>query len=134
MNIFTKIAEKKIDEAIKKGELDGLSCSGKALASLIDDDAHIGDDQRMAFKVLKNSGLLPPELELRGEITTLKELSYTSDDEGERLKILREIEYKLLKLNMQRKALAPLSLDDFPCFGESLVEKALIRARDKNKT
>jgi len=35
----------------------------------LDDDRHIPDDLKMAYKILKNSGYLPPEIELKKKIT-----------------------------------------------------------------
>lgn len=109
MDIFAKIAQRKIEEAIDNGEFRNLRGSGKPL--VLDNDVMIPEDLRMAYKVLKNAGCVPPELELRKEITCLKELINTLDDDKERLKKIREFNFKLMKLEMMRGR--PL------CFGGS---------------
>jgi hypothetical protein len=55
------IAERRIREAQERGELDDLPGAGAPLA--LDDDALIPEDLRAAYRVLKNSGFLPPELD-----------------------------------------------------------------------
>jgi hypothetical protein len=121
MDIIEKIAEKKIKEALEKGELDNLPGAGKPLS--FDDESFVPEEQRLAYRVLKNAGCIPPELELRKEITGLRQLINTIDDDRERLKKIRELNYKLMKLNMTRKV--PLNLDDFQAYERKIFEKAL---------
>jgi hypothetical protein len=121
MDIIEKIAEKKIKEALEKGELDNLPGAGKPLS--FDDESFVPEEQRLAYRVLKNAGCIPPELELRKEITGLRQLINTIDDDRERLKKIRELNYKLMKLNMTRKV--PLNLDDFRAYERKIFEKAL---------
>jgi hypothetical protein len=106
MDIIGKIAEEKIKEAIVRGEFENLPGAGKPLA--FDDDTWVPEDQRLAYRVLKNAGCIPQELELRKEISSLKELIDTIDDGRERIKRLRELNFKLVKLNMTRKV--PLNI------------------------
>jgi len=110
MDIFRKIAERKILEAIENGVFENLSGKGKPL--VFEDETWIPEDLRIAYRFLKNAGYLPPELELRNEIVNLKDLIDTLDDNKERLKKLRELNYKLIKLNMMRKK--PLNLEEVP--------------------
>jgi hypothetical protein len=49
------IAERKIAEAISRGELDNLPGAGRPLE--LDDDALIPEDLRVAVRILKNAGL-----------------------------------------------------------------------------
>ncbi len=55
------LAERKIEEALARGELEGLPGAGRPLD--LDDDRLVPEELRMAFRVLKNAGLVPPELE-----------------------------------------------------------------------
>jgi hypothetical protein len=87
MDIFQNIAEERIREAMERGEFDNLQNSGQPLK--LDRDAWVPEDLRMAYKVLNNSGCLPPELELRKEILCLRELIDTLDDNKERLDKIR---------------------------------------------
>lgn len=66
------IAERKIAEAVATGELDDLPGAGKPLA--LDDDALVPEDLRMAYRILKNAGYVPPELEDINEIARLEKL------------------------------------------------------------
>src|SRR5512134_3582719 len=119
MDIFSRIAERKIMQAIEQGEFDHLENAGKPVD--LDDDAGIPQDLRLAYRVLKNAGCLPPELELRNEIITLRDLLRTIDDDRERIKKLRELNFKLLKLCEVRKK--PFFLHDFPEYEEKIYQK-----------
>lgn len=110
MDIFKKISERKILDAMENGMFENLSGKGKPL--VFEDETWIPEDLRIAYRFLKNAGCIPPELELRKEIINLKSLIDTLDDNKERLKKIRELNYKLIKLNMMRKK--PLRLEDFP--------------------
>lgn len=39
---------------------------------------------RMAYKVLKNAGFVPPEVEMRKEIVSLREMPGQQEDDAER--------------------------------------------------
>lgn len=119
MDTFEKIAERKIREAIKNGEFDNLLNSGKPID--LDEDCFIPQELRMAYRVLKNSGCLPPELELRNEIISLRSMMNSLDDDKERIKKIRELNFKLLKLNELRKK--PLDIEDFPEYQEKIYKK-----------
>ena len=49
------LAERKIAEAILRGELDNLPGAGRPLE--LDDDALVPEDLRIALRILKNAGL-----------------------------------------------------------------------------
>ena len=121
MDIFAKIAEEKIKEAMENGEFDNLPGKGKPLK--LEEDAWIPEDLRMAYKLLKNAGCIPPELELRNEIINMRALIDTIDDDQERLRRLRELNFKIMKLNMMRKK--PVNLEDFPEYEEKIVRKMI---------
>jgi hypothetical protein len=59
------LAESKIRAAMERGEFDDLAGLGKPLA--LDDLAGVPVELRMGFKLLRNAGCLPPELEARKE-------------------------------------------------------------------
>jgi hypothetical protein len=83
MDLFAVIAERRIQEAMERGEFDDLPGKGKPL-DLEDDDPMVPGELRMAYRMLKNAGMLPPELELRKEILQLQDLLGAVHDEGER--------------------------------------------------
>lgn len=109
MDFLKRIAEERIREAIERGEFDNLPNKGKPLN--LDDDSLVPEDLRMAYRVLKNTGYLPPELELKKEIVSLRDLINTIDDDEKRLKRLRELNFKLMKLSIMLKR--PVNLDSY---------------------
>jgi len=119
VKIFAEIAERRIKEAMEDGIFDNLKGMGMPL--ILEDETWIPEDLRLAYRVLKNAGFTPPELELRNEIINLRELMNTIDDDNERLKKLRELNYKLMKLDVLRKK--PLNLEVFPEYEGKIIEK-----------
>src|SRR5574340_1696544 len=110
MDAFRKIAEERINEAMKAGEFDNLPGKGKPVD--LDYDSSTPADLRMAFKVLRNAGILPPEVELKKEIFALTEELRKGLDEESRGKKLRELNAKVLQLNEMMKR--PFCRNDFP--------------------
>jgi hypothetical protein len=103
-NVFAaleRVAEERIREAVQRGEFENLPGSGKPLN--LEDDRHIPDDLRLAYKVLKNADCLPPELELKKEIRTAEELLDALTDEGEKYRQMKKVNFLIMKLNMMRK-------------------------------
>ena len=98
MNTHEKIAERKIREALERGEFDNLPGQGEPLR--FEDDSHVPEDLRMAYKVLKNAHCLPPEIELRKEIRQMEDLLKTMRDEKERYRHIKRINLKITQLNM----------------------------------
>lgn len=119
MDILATVAEQKIREAMARGEFDNLPGAGKPL--VMEDYSGIPEELRMAYKVLKNAGCVPPEVELRKEIVTLQNLLATLEEGEERRIRLRELNFKLLKLNSMRRR--PVDLEAFPEYREKLYER-----------
>ena len=72
------IAEQKIAEAIARGELDDLPGHGSPLD--LGDDALIPEEMRLAFRILKNAGFVPPEVATLNEIAQLERLALSGDE------------------------------------------------------
>jgi hypothetical protein len=119
MDIFQKIAERKIQEAIEKGEFENLPNAGRPIK--IDDDPNIPQELRIAYRILKNAGYLPLELELRNEIISLRKMIDALDDDKERIRKIRELNFKLLKFNESRKK--PFYIEDFPDYEDKIYKK-----------
>jgi len=119
VDIFVKIAEERIRRAMEDGEFANLPGSGKPL--MLEDEAWMPEDIRLTYRILKNAGCIPPELEKRQEILNLKDLLNTIDDDKERLKKLRELNFKLMEFNIMRKR--PLYLETFPGYEQRIFEK-----------
>jgi hypothetical protein len=98
MYLVDKLAEEKISEAIKHGELDNLSGAGKPLQ--LEDDSLIPEALRAGFRLLKNSGYLPPSLDLRREIGSVETLLVQARSLEERDVLNRRLRYLLLQLSV----------------------------------
>ncbi|MDN0119266.1 DUF1992 domain-containing protein [Yersinia frederiksenii] len=72
MGLIDEWAERHITKAQEKGELDNLPGNGKPL--LLDDDSFIPVDVRVSYRLLKNAGYLPTELQDRQEALTIVDL------------------------------------------------------------
>lgn len=97
MWLIDKLAEQHILAAIEKGELSGLAGEGKPL--VLDDDSQVPAELRTAYRLLKNSGFLPPELESRREALALVDLLQQLDPDDKQAaeyhKHLKVLELKL---------------------------------------
>ena len=82
MLLLHLLAEQKIEEAIRDGAFDHLPGAGKPLD--LEDDRLVPEDSRAAYRVLKNAGFVPPELESRREMADLHRLLAIVADDGER--------------------------------------------------
>ena len=72
MWLLDQWAERQIRLAQQNGAFDNLPGAGKPL--VLDDDAHIPMELRAGYRLLKNAGCLPPELEHRKEAVELRNL------------------------------------------------------------
>jgi hypothetical protein len=100
MDFFARLAENRILEAIEAGEFDHLEGRGQPLK--FEDESHIPPELRLAYKILKNADCLPPELVLRQEVVTLQDLVASMEDEAEKLKQMRRLNFLMMKLGMMR--------------------------------
>jgi len=119
MFCYLKIVEQRIREAQENGEFDNLPGQGEPLN--LEDDSHIPEDLRLAYKILKNADCLPPELEEKKEIRQMKDIMENIPDEKEKYLLIKRINYKILKLNMMGKK-SPL-LEEKEVYYRKLLDK-----------
>jgi hypothetical protein len=74
---FNDLIERRIDEARRRGAFDDLPGSGRPLE--LDDDRLVPGELRVAWRILKNAGFVPPEVEALRDIDAL--LGRALDDE-----------------------------------------------------
>ena len=96
--MFEVIAERKIREAMERGELDNLSLKGQPIVR--EDLSHVPEELRMGYKILKNAGVLPEELELRREIVNIETLLDACRDEEERSGLKRRLTARRLRFDI----------------------------------
>ena len=101
MQNFDAIAERRIREAQERGEFDNLPGSGAPLA--LDDDPLVPEDLRVAYRLLKNAGFIPPELAAHREIRDLEQLLHAADTGGERRALLSRINFLLTRTSAGRR-------------------------------
>lgn len=70
INLIQDMIDKKIEDAIAKGEFDNLPGAGKPID--LNDDAFVPEELRTTYRILKNSGYRPAEVDLKIELEKLK--------------------------------------------------------------
>jgi hypothetical protein len=75
---FALLVENRISEAIARGEFDNLPGAGRPLD--LDDDPLVPEEERVAFRIMKNAGFVPPELEQFAELQRLLATIESSPD------------------------------------------------------
>jgi hypothetical protein len=97
MDPIERLAEQHIQAAIERGELSGLPGEGRPLPH--EDLSMVPEHLRAAYRLLKNAGYLPPELEALREIKDAEALLARISDPDERDRQLRRL--RLLELRLQ---------------------------------
>ena len=99
MQILDMLAEQRILEAIDRGELDNLPGTGRPLD--LEEDMAVPEELRIAYRILKNAGFLPPEIALRREIHDVRQLICATAGEA-RAGAERRLQYLLMTLSAHR--------------------------------
>lgn len=103
MWLLDQWAERHILDAQRQGEFDNLPGSGEPLT--LDEDLHVPPELRAGYRLLKNAGCLPPELQQRKEAVDLADLLKTvSRDEPEYEALSRRL--ALLELKLRQSGLS----------------------------
>ncbi len=100
MDFLASIAEQKILKAMEEGDLNSSKWKNKPLP--LEDDHLVPEDLKIAYKMLKNSGYLPPEIEDRKEIKRIEDLIASTEDEHERLRQMKKLNVLLMKVEEKR--------------------------------
>ena len=123
MWLLDGLAEARIEAAVRKGEFNRLKGAGRPLD--LDDDPLVPEEERAALRILKNAGLVPPEVEHMRERRHLKSLLAQLDvDSDVRRQALKRVQ--LLELRLRARGLE-LSLD------EQYADRVLDRLSRTNK-
>ncbi len=117
--ILEKVAEDKIQRAIEEGHFNDLPGKGQPLE--LEDDSWVPEEMRMAYKVLKNSGHVPQEIEERKEINNLVEALADCEDEQERYRQMRKLNTMVTKFNASRSR--PIHVEVEEAYYEKIVER-----------
>ncbi|MED5017023.1 DUF1992 domain-containing protein [Paenibacillus chibensis] len=98
MSIMSWLAEQRIHQAMEQGDFKDLAGKGKPLE--LEDVSHIPEDLRMSYKIMKNAGLIPEEMQLQGELIKLQNLIHLCENAGEKEKLTRTFTEKKLRFQM----------------------------------
>ena len=97
---FDKIVEERIRDAQRRGDFKNLEGSGKPLR--LTDESNIPEDLRLAYKVLKNADMMPPEMELRKEILRTEDLLEQMPETAEKYRLMNKLNFMITRLNVTR--------------------------------
>lgn len=111
MSIFEKMAEERIKEAAERGDFDDLPGKGQPLK--LEDDSNVPEDLRLAYKILKNAGYTPPELQAQKELMQVEDLLANAPDEKTRYQALKRLNYLTMKLSHLRPNSGIFSQNDY---------------------
>lgn len=100
MLAFQKIVEDKIREAFERGDFDDLEGMGEPLAK--EESIRIAPELRLAYKIMKNADLLPPEIQTLKEIERIEKLLAGIDDENEKYRYVRKMNALVTEFNLMR--------------------------------
>ena len=81
MDLLDRLAEENIRKGVEAGEFDDLPGAGQPLN--LDDDSMVPPELRAGYRMLKNAGYLPPELELKREVQSVEALLAASEPDSE---------------------------------------------------
>lgn len=121
-----RIAEKRIEAAISKGELDGLPGQGQPLR--LEEDELVAPEIRMAYRVLKNAGYIPEEVILRKEIARIEELMVGLEDGEIRARAIARLNLLSAKLSARHRVKESLLV------GETYQRKVVKRMSESSGT
>lgn len=110
-SILQSIAERRIVEAQSEGFFDNLPGKGRPLE--LEDTSSIPEDLRMAWHVLKNANMVPPEVAERKEIATLCDMLEKESDERKKVAGMHRLEALVFRArNRAGRHLAVHAADD----------------------
>jgi DnaJ-like protein len=89
LSVLDALAEARIEEAMREGAFDDLPGMGRPLT--LDDDRLVPEHLRAAYRILRNAGFVPPEVEARRERARLATLLATLDDDAARRRALAKL-------------------------------------------
>lgn len=100
MAALDKLVDRRIEEAIARGEFEDLDGRGSPVD--LSEDAMVPEDLRLAHRVLKNAGFVPEELSLRREINEIRDGLAATRDPEERRRALARLDLLTARLDARR--------------------------------
>lgn len=129
MDPLAFIAEQKIAQAMKEKDLTESEWKNRPLP--LEDDSFVPDDLKMAYKMLKNAGYVPPEVEERKEIQRLEDLISRTEDEHERVKQMKKLSVLLMKVDAKRSTTSSIANQED--YYRKVVERITVKSKAPKK-
>ena len=118
MELLNQLAERKIALAFERGEFTDLPGRGERLD--LEDDRHIPKELRVSYRILKNAGYIPAEIQLRQEIENVEQLLATTDDSQVHGNALRRLTALHIQIEQQRRR--PLNMQSEQLYYQKIIE------------
>ncbi len=99
MNVLADLAEQAILKAQRRGEFENLKGQGRPLD--LESDPFMPEHLRMAYKMLKNAGYVPEEIQAQREIRSLIECLEQETDESRKMRQIQKVNLLLLKAKLE---------------------------------
>ena len=99
MKLLDALVEQRISAAAARGEFDNLPGAGEPLE--FDDDALVPEEVRVANRIMKNAGFVPPAVENLRALRDLQNEAGSAEDPATR----RKLQAKMLALDMALESL-----------------------------
>lgn len=112
MSLLDRLADARIEAAAERGEFHDLPGAGQPLN--LDDDRHVPPELRAGYRLLKNAGFVPPEIESRRAIRDVEELlAATEAESAECERLTRRLRWLETRLRQSRRGRALLADRDY---------------------
>ena len=118
---FDALVEKHIAEAQAQGVFDNLPGAGAPLN--LDDDALVPEELRAAYRVLKNSGYVPPEVEALRDLREIEQMLERARDDSERTALVGKFNVLLQRAGVMRGRHFAIDNDYFQKVAEKLAQR-----------
>lgn len=117
MDLIDQLAEQHIEQAIVRGELDNLPGTGTPME--LDDNFFVPETLKVAYRILKNAGYVPPEVGVYTQITQIEALIGYLEPGETRTDAIKKLSLLRTKLGLARGEF----LDVSSGYYQSLTEK-----------
>lgn len=109
MSLLERLADAHIDAAAERGEFDHLPGAGKPLG--LDDARGVPVELRAGYRLLKNAGFVPPEIQAHRELRDIEDLLRMArpDRPDETARLTRRLRWLETRLRESRRGRALLA-------------------------
>jgi hypothetical protein len=115
--------EERVARAQADGEFDDLPGAGRPLD--LQDDLLVPEELRAAYRILKNAGFVPPEVQALQEIRTLEQLIHASVDDAERRRAISRLNLMFTRAAEARRTHGQGGLHLDADYYEQVIERLL---------